>query len=354
MARTFNRWIPLLILLVGIATLGTSVFLFIRLDRVVNVDLYDHGLQFDYEWAVQYWFNLRLALALVGVAIFANCLGVAYIFLRPGTASHTVTVSRRQKGAGPKLSAVFLTAGAISLVSSILYSSTILLYAGLSLALWGGILIIIKDDRYVKEALLDKTMFSSLETLDQIIADLGVVGQGIYLPPKYLMGFDSTKVFVGRQEDTRLPAPDHFPGGRKGLFIRDSDGIYIEPPGARMAEYFEKILGTSFSNIDLKRFPEKISKILLENLELAGAVEINNLEGKLKVKLENSAFAISCANTQSLRRISGSLGCPFCSAIACALAEVTGKLVAIEKEEASRDRRSIIVEYRLLTARGRE
>ena len=55
-----------------------ALFLYTRIDTIVHVDLYSHGLQFSSEWALEYWSNygfflssLASAAILVSTALFA-------------------------------------------------------------------------------------------------------------------------------------------------------------------------------------------------------------------------------------------------------------------------------------------
>ena len=62
-------------------TAGIIVLLF-QLDGVVNVSLYNYGLQFDYEWATRYWTFLRLALGLLGTIIVVSVFStIVYVLL---------------------------------------------------------------------------------------------------------------------------------------------------------------------------------------------------------------------------------------------------------------------------------
>jgi len=57
----------------------------------------------------------------------------------------------------------------------------------------------------VKEDLLLTATKSSLTTLRDFILELGYAGKGIYLPPKYLRDFESSKVFITKTSKLILP-----------------------------------------------------------------------------------------------------------------------------------------------------
>ena len=107
-------------------------------------------------------------------------------------------------------------------------------------------------------------------------------------------------------------------------------------------------MGTSFTRVDLQYLEQTIPKLLVEDLEIAQEVEIETEKDTVFVKTKNSVYRSICEEVQKLSGISHSLGCPLCSAIACALAEATGKLVVIEKVHTDDDDQTIKVKYRLL------
>jgi len=89
-------------------------------------------------------------------------------------------------------------------------------------------------------------------------------------------------------------------------------------------------------------------RLLVEDLEIAQNLQIETQRGRVHIKIENTTYKNMCMEVGKFSNISNSLGCPLCSAIACALAKATGKPVIIEKEETSEDDQTIDVEYRLL------
>jgi hypothetical protein len=98
----------------------------------------------------------------------------------------------------------------------------------------------------------------------------------------------------------------------------------------------------------LQYLEQNIPKLLVEDLEIAQAVEMKTENDRVFVKMENSIYQTICKEVKELSKIYCSLGCPLCSAIACALAEATGRSVVIEKEETSDESQTTKIEYRLL------
>jgi hypothetical protein len=63
------RSILVVLLSAGIVMTALSSFFFTRLDQLVNGDLYNYGLQFNYAWAGQYWTYSRLITDLLLITI---------------------------------------------------------------------------------------------------------------------------------------------------------------------------------------------------------------------------------------------------------------------------------------------
>jgi len=134
----FSSKVFLTIIVAGIALLAASILLLVRLDYVIHHDLYNYGLQYSDEWAIQYWTYKNLTLIFLSVSMFANLFSLVYLFYtRPST-----TPLAQLKGIGrlagleQKLSIIFLITGGLALAASISYNSTPTAFAGLGLVFW--------------------------------------------------------------------------------------------------------------------------------------------------------------------------------------------------------------------------
>jgi hypothetical protein len=65
---TASRWSCILFPLISAGFAGVSLYLILQVDSIVNVTLYQFGLQFSLDWASGYWSTTRLVLDLVGTA----------------------------------------------------------------------------------------------------------------------------------------------------------------------------------------------------------------------------------------------------------------------------------------------
>ncbi len=337
--KIYSTKFPSLLLVMGIVTAGLCAFFFNRLDYVIQNDLYRYGLQFSYEWAGQYWIYARFILGLLGVGIATS--GTSIVLIRTG--APPLEIDRAKL-----FCSVLFSAGVIALVFSIYYNSSIIAFIGLGLVFWGAILFYIRPEKYVKETLLDKTTLLSLASLDQILREIGYRGKGVYLPPKYFNDFESSKVYFSAQEYTKLPSPEQMQVQGDKMFVKDPEGILITPLGVELTQLFEETLGTSFARVDLKYFEKNMTRLLIEDLEIAQNVKIETKSSRVHIQIESSIYKNICREARKFSNICNSLGCPLCSAIACALAKATGKPIIIEKDLTTEDGQTIDIEYRLL------
>ena len=346
----FSRVVMSMILLACIAFLAACFFFVTRLDYVIHHNLYDYGLQFSEEWAIQAWTYKDLTFAFVGGATAVNSFGLLYLSTAKATPfSQKGERSWRRQISGEQLiSLSLLIIGTLVLALSIIYYSPTSALVGLGLVFWGAILLYIRTGKLVKETLLDTTVFPSLAALGRMIMELGFVGQAVYLPPMYVTDIESSKAFIAKEKGVKVPSAEHILGKTDSIFLDKLKGIVLEPPGAEITRLMEHILETNFAKADLGYFEQKILPALVEDLEVAQNVEMDRQNKRLRIRLENSSYAELCDEHGHLPKTNTSLGCPLCSAIACILAKTTGKPVLIKKEEASKLDRTIIVEYSLL------
>jgi hypothetical protein len=334
-----SRFVCYLLLLVGTVTSIFSALLFTHLDYIVNNDLYRYGLQFSYEWALQYLTYARLMLGLIGLASVITVISFMLIFL---SAQAIIRINQTKL-----ISSVLVATGVAALVFSINYTSSILAFIGLGLVFWGTIFIYIRPEEYTKRALLDATVSPLLATLDQIMQETNYEGKAVFLPPKYFLNPEANKAYIPKQKGTKLPTPEQIQKQETQLIIENPQGILLTPPGAELTKLFEKTLETSFTRIDLQYLQQNMPKLFIEDLEIAQNFEIETENDKVHVKIENSTYQNLTKEAINLSLYRG-LGCPISSAIACALAKATGRPITIENQKASEDGKSIEIEYRIV------
>jgi hypothetical protein len=239
-------------------------------------------------------------------------------------------------------SSLMLLVGIILLIGSSLGASTVFAFIGISLTFWGALLLYIRPSKYVKSELLTAS-FPSLANMDTLIRKSKTQGKAVYLPPKNLKNIESSIVLIPRHNPFKLPASQT---DENHLLKDNSEGLYLTPPGISLSQLFERTLGTSFTRADLQFLQDKLPKLFIEQLEIAEGLTIEAENNTITVKLRKNVFSDMCHKTTDLQRIHESIGCPLCSAIACALAKTTGKPVTIEKEQTSDE--TTTIQYRIL------
>jgi len=241
---------------------------------------------------------------------------------------------------------ILLLSGTIALVTSILYSSSILAFIGLGLTFWGALLLFAKPTKYVKASLLDSSALSALTTIDQIITDLNYRGKPMYLPPRYLKALKSGAVFIPLEKDHTIPPVEEAAEGK--VFLENPKGMCLTPSGLDLANLYENELGKDFTKVDLDYLQDKLPELFIEDLEIAEDLEINIGDNMIQVKIAGSIFKDFCKEARKLTNVCNSIGCPLCSSIAIALTRATGKPIIIEKTDLSEDNRTIEVYYQMI------
>jgi hypothetical protein len=253
-------------------------------------------------------------------------------------------------------SLTMLGLGAAALLSSVFYTSTILAIIGLGLAFWGALLLYIRNPEYIQKDLLDASIQPSLETINQIMQELAYEGKAIYLPPKYFENPETTKIYITEQKDSNLPTQEEIQKNEKQLLIEDSkgnpQGLLLTPPGAELSKLFEKTLETNFTKVDLQYLQQNMPKLIIEDLEIAQNFEIEAINNKVHVKLENSPYTSLLKDTKNPSNLC-ILGCLISSAIACTLTKATSKPIIIENQHTSKDDKDIEIEYQILEEENR-
>jgi len=255
-------------------------------------------------------------------------------------------MQNRKRTPSETVAYALLLSGTIALITSIVYSSSILAFTGLGLTFWGALLLYIKPTKYVKASLLDSTAISSLKTIDQIITDLNYKGKAIYLPPRYLKDPKGGKVFIPSKKTLSIPPAEEI--AEEKVFLKNPKGMYLTPPGLDLVNLYENELGKDFTQVDLNYLQNNLPKLFIEDLEIAENLEINIESNMIKVKITGSINKSLCNEVRKLPNICSSFACPLCSSIAIALTRTTGKSIIIEKTEVPEDGETIEASFRLL------
>jgi hypothetical protein len=252
-----------------------------------------------------------------------------------------------------KISLIFIVPGALSLIFSILNNSQVLAFIGLGLTFWGALFFFVRPIKYVKSTLLDSTAISSYSTIDRIIKDLKYKGKSYYIPPypkevylpEHLKGLKNMIVFISADSGPDMPSIEEM--AKNGFLLENPKGICVAPPGLGLLTQFEKELRTDITKLDLNELCETLPPIILENFQLAKEIEMKTEKTQVHLKIFGSIYTNLYGREQNLKSVHF-LGCPLISAITCAIAKTTGKIVTIYRDNVSPDGQTIEAWFRFI------
>jgi hypothetical protein len=252
-----------------------------------------------------------------------------------------------------KIGIMLLVPGALSLIFSMLYNSQVLAFIGLGLTFWGALFFFVKPTRYVASSLLDSTAISSYSTIDRMLRDLKYKGKSYYIPPypkevylpEYLKGLKEMIVFISADSGAGMPSLEEMAKSR--FLLENPKGICVAPPGLGLLTQLEKELGRETTKLEFSELCKRLPQLILENFQLAKEIEIKPEENQVYLKISNSVYTDLYSGEEKLRSVHF-LGCPLVSAIACAVAKTTGKIVTIHRDKVYPDGKTIEVWYHIV------
>lgn len=308
--KTSIKYISSSFLLINIFFMLFSFVLLSRMDFIVNNTLYSYGLQFSYEWAGQFWTYLIFIYGSFLASILIYCLSIGLLLTSNSFYESRFFGIVRSLF---RINSILFFSGIIVLYFSISFNSSLLSFIGLGLVFWGAILFYTRSESYVNESLLFSSINPALSSFEKLINELGYSGPGIYLPPKYLKNFDSSKLYISMSQNVILPTIEQTQSA-DSIIIKKPKGLLLTPVGYELSKLFEETLGMSFIQMDLLDVENYIQKLLVENLEIAQNVQVQVNDNIIHFRLEKSVF--------------GNLG-TLSSALGCVLAKSSGKPVII-------------------------
>lgn len=251
-----------------------------------------------------------------------------------------------------KISLLLLGIGALSLAESIIVESPVLAFIGLSLTFWGILFLFIKPVRFVRSTLLDSMALTPYSTVDRIISDLNYKGKAFYIPPypkevylpDHLKGLKDMVAFISAQGSKKMPPIEDL--AKRRFLLQHPRGICVTPPGLGLLTLFEEEIGKDFSEIDTDELPTTLSELVIANFHLARDIKLEMSPKKAKLTVEKPLYGNLYGNQElkSLRMLGG----PLISAIACALAKSSGKIVMIERQEIIENGERIDIIFRFI------
>ncbi|MEM2971701.1 MAG: hypothetical protein QW270_04685 [Candidatus Bathyarchaeia archaeon] len=248
-----------------------------------------------------------------------------------------------------KIGLAFIIPGALAIIFAIINSSNTLAFIGLSLTFWGALFFFVRPVRYVQSSLLDSTAISTYTTIDRIVKDLNFKGKSYYIPPypkevylpEYLKGLKDPVVFISADTSGMPPIEEL---AKSKFLLENPNGICVAPPGLGFLTHFESELRSDFTKFQLDELCESLPPLIVEGLQLAKEMEMKVESNQVYLKMLDSTYKNLYTAEENLKSIHF-LGCPIVSAVACAVAKATGKIVTIQRDSVSPDGQTIEVWY---------
>lgn len=237
---------------------------------------------------------------------------------------------------------IMLTIGVLLIIISAFYASSFLANLGTAAIFWGVVLLYTNPVKHVPLAFLNASTKGNADNVERILSEFDLTERGIYLPPKNLKDIESTLIFIPKTTKTALPTAKET---TEKLYSQQKDGLFLTPPGLELSRLFEHEVGASFTKMDFKRLHLILPKSLTEGLEIAENVEIRAQENIIIIELTNSIFDGVCQETNNQPRTHEQVGCLLTSALACALAKVTGKPIIIQNETTNQEHKTVLIEF---------
>jgi hypothetical protein len=224
---------------------------------------------------------------------------------------------------------LLLFVGVLSLIAAFFAESYILALVAMSFSFWGALLLYIKTDT-VPLDLLHATTLSSLVNTENFLTENKISAKGVYLPPKFLSDYTKSLVFVPTEQTDAYPKPQVI--AESVLFTKDPVGVVLSPSGYLLSLLLEKNLGLSFVQIDRDDLFEKLPGLIIEKMMLADHCEVvSEKPDEILIETKNNVLAQLSVQMKTVPNTLRIIGCPFASAIACAIAKSTGRPVEIDE-----------------------
>ena len=130
--------------------------------------------------------------------------------------------------------------------------------------------------------------------------------------------------------------------------ISTSKSLLLTPLGIELMEIFESNLNKNLTQVHLDFLYQALPKTIVQDLELAEEVIIDTKDNQIKVRITGSVFKNLHNPDFSHSPFISLIGCPLCSAIACAITKTAQKPLFIKKIQQSEDAKMINVSYEIL------
>jgi hypothetical protein len=266
----------------------------------------------------------------------------------------------------------FLVSGIVLLDISVFSNSQILCLIGLGLTFWGALFLLITPLKYVEGSFLISSTLPAYMTIDRMLKDLNPKNEAYNIPscprnvylPEHLKGLRETVTFIPAEHATGMAeikeiediAEDKFlfenpkelliSIARDKFLIENPKGLLITSPGIGLLDKIEQKRNTDLTKIPLSELDETLP-YLLNELYLAKEIKMTTNENNVTLQINGSLYKNLYSQKYNLKSIN-LVGCPIVSAVACAIAESTGKPTLIQKIKTTPDGKTITATFKIV------
>jgi hypothetical protein len=206
--------------------------------------------------------------------------------------------------------ALMIVAGVVLSIFSYYNSNIAMSFTGLGLIIWGSSLIFVTSTKMIKARLITSQLSSLTLTLDRLLEERGFNGNTYFLPPK-LLGEPPIQIVESKSERSKTS---------------------IIPTGLHLEAFFEEEANVDFFRVDLPKLQELLVKVIVDKLDMASAFRIQKDNERIIIKMKDFALFEFYAYLQgATSEDQVIITCPTVSALACALAKSTLRIVSIER-----------------------
>lgn len=242
---------------------------------------------------------------------------------------------------------VAITTGILTSLAGVFAGNVQIINIGLAGILIGSTILALKSSDYIKKDTLDTVLSSYHLILREIVRDLGLEGNALYIPP--YINMPRGGIFIPLREDFDLDL------GRlheDEVFLTSTAnerqmGLVIRPPGYYLIRKFEEHLEGELSGIGVAGV-ESVASSVLKSLGLADRVYIEEEGEKITVHVSPTNISFCKRNIEDCPKVA----CPVCSSILLGLARATGEVIYVEEVSIHKNKDIKITAKRLGKVKG--
>src|SRR5665647_3092912 len=271
------------------------------------------------------------------------------------------------------LATSFITSGIALLIISLFLNLQVLSLIGLGLTFWGALFLFITPLKYVEGSYLITSTLPGYMTIDRMLTDLNPKSEAYNIPscprnvylPEHLKGLRETVTFIPAKNATEMAMPNEnrVSPQEKALFenakellisiardkflIENPKGLLITSPGIGLLNKIEQKRNTDLTKISPIELDEVLPSLLSE-LYVTKEIKMTTHENTATLQITGSLYKDLYSQKYNLKSVN-IIGCPIVNAVACAIAESTGKPTLIQKIRISQDGKVITAVFKIVS-----